>query len=212
MEACGLGAYFGAYILVENCVTGWGDFGGEGGVGELAGELFGDLWFGLDNWLVCGGFGGFLPGWVPGCRKPARCCRPVLSGTRPCWMGWCTGCVGGVVSITCRGEFGEERRTLRVSVLNVRSTMGETKFALYLGAVLSTLLRVFTYLFLRVVSISLLFLSPRCIFGLTVVLVGTRPMVQVLATQSLLRLHRNRPSRTSSLRTIAGSSFEFIVL
>ena len=42
--------------------------------------------------------------------------------------------------------------------------------------------------------------------------VGTRPMVQVLATQSLLRLHRNRPSRTSSLRTIAGSSFEFIVL
>lgn len=38
--------------------------------------------------------------------------------------------------------------------------MGETKFALYLGAVFSTLLRVFTYLFLRLVYLSLsLFLS-----------------------------------------------------
>jgi hypothetical protein len=52
-------------------------------------------------------------------------------------------------------EFGEERLGLGVCL---SSTMGETKFALYLGAVLSTLLRVFTYIFLRVVSISL-FLS-----------------------------------------------------
>ena len=62
VEACGLGAYFGAYILVENCVTGWGDFGGEGGVGELAGELFGDLRFvgrGLNYWCARGIWGLF---------------------------------------------------------------------------------------------------------------------------------------------------------
>jgi hypothetical protein len=43
-------------------------------------------------------------------------------------------------------------------------TMGETKVALYLGAVFSTLLRVFTYIFLRVVSPFLSTSLPRCIF------------------------------------------------
>ena len=42
-EACGLGADFGAHALVEEGVAGRGDFGREGGVGELGGELGGDL-------------------------------------------------------------------------------------------------------------------------------------------------------------------------
>jgi hypothetical protein len=122
--------------------------------GELGGDLW-CLWAGL-RLLVCaeeGGFWGDLPGWEPGCRKPARC-RPVLSGTHPWSDGW-----SGVVSITCRR--GCCLRCERSVPSNVWLTMGETKFALYLGAVFSTLLRVFTYLFLRLVH---LFLSPGCVF------------------------------------------------
>jgi len=47
-EVRGFGADFVAYVLVEDCVAGWGDFGREGGVGELRGELGGDL----DGYLV----------------------------------------------------------------------------------------------------------------------------------------------------------------
>ena len=43
--------------------------------------------------------------------------------------------------------------------------MGETKFALYLGAIFSTLLRVFTFLFLRVVYLFLTSFSLGCIFS-----------------------------------------------
>ena len=116
-----------------------------------------------------GVWGACLPGWVPGCRKPARC-HPVLSGTHP----WLDGngyrvFVGFVVSITCRGylERGERERA---RFPQRGHTMGETKFALYLGAVLSTLLRVFVYLFLRLVRPLFSFLSlSGCILQTVVV-------------------------------------------
>lgn len=44
MEARGLSGDFGAYVLVEDRVPHGGDFWREGGVGELGGELGGDLW------------------------------------------------------------------------------------------------------------------------------------------------------------------------
>ena len=43
VEARGRGADLGADVLVEDCVSGGGDLGREGGVGELGGELGCDL-------------------------------------------------------------------------------------------------------------------------------------------------------------------------
>jgi hypothetical protein len=59
-----------------------------------------------------------LPGWVPGCRKPARC-RPVLSGTHPCWM-WMSR-YGVVWWVWCRSRV-EGGLTLRVRPSRVSST------------------------------------------------------------------------------------------
>jgi hypothetical protein len=103
--------------------------------------------------------GALLPGWAPGCRKPARC--PVLSGTHP-WLDWT-----GWMSMWCRSrvEGGLLRKRGAGRGECPQHNMGEeTKFALYLGAIFSTLLRVFTYLFLRVVCISSLFLALPIFF------------------------------------------------
>lgn len=71
---------------------------------------------------------------------------------------WSGGC--GVDHVS-RGDWVEWDR---VECPQRGLTMGETKFALYLGAVFSTLLRLFTYLFLRVVSLFLSPSLPRSIF------------------------------------------------